>query len=92
MDSSQATKTLRELAKKGCIIISRHCREQMEKRNVTTEDILRVLMWGSIKDIKKNDEHDNWKIEVKGKDLDGDKLTVQAAVNEEKRTIVITVY
>jgi len=31
-------------------------------------------------------------MEVEGKDLDGDKLTVQAAVNEEERTIVITVY
>jgi len=92
MDRSQAKRTLRELAQKGCIIISRHCREQMKKRNVTTEDMLHVLMWGSIKEIKKNDKHDNWQMEVNGKDLDGDILTVQAAVSEEKRTIVITVY
>jgi Domain of unknown function (DUF4258) len=64
----------------------------MEKRNVTTEDILHVLMWGDIKEIKKNDRHNNWQMEVEGKDLDGDKLTIQAAVIEEERTIVITVY
>jgi hypothetical protein len=92
MDSNQAKQTLRKLAKEGCIVISRHCREQMEKRNVTTEDILHVLMWGDIQGIKKNDKHNNWQMEVEGKDLDGDKLTVQAAVSEEERTIVITVY
>ncbi len=64
----------------------------MKKRNVTTEDILYVLMWGDIKEIKKNDKRNSWKIEIKGKDLDGDKLTVQAAVNEDERTIIITVY
>lgn len=92
MDSNQAKQTLRRLAQEGCIVISNHCREQMKKRNVTTEDILYVLLWGDIKEIKKSDITNDWKAEVKGKDLDGDPLTVQAAVSEDERTIIITVY
>ena len=92
MNRDQAERILRNLAKVGCIIISNHCRAQMHKRNVTTDDLLHVLMWGNIIEIKKNDKHNNWQMEVEGKDLDGDKLTVQAAVSEEERTIVITVY
>ncbi len=92
MDINQAREVLRRLARQGCIIISNHCRAQMEKRNVIMDDILHVLMWGNIKKIEKNTKHNNWKIEVEGQDLDDDQLTVQAAVNEDERTIVITVY
>ena len=54
-----AKSTLRNLSKTGGIIISKHCSEQMKKRNVTTEDILYVLMWGDIKEIKKNDKRNS---------------------------------
>jgi len=76
----------------GNIIISKHCSAQMEKRNVTTDDILNVLIWGKIIEIEKNTQHDNWEIEVEGQDFDGDQLTVHAAANEDERTIIITVY
>lgn len=92
MNRDQAKTTLRNLAKVGCVVISNHCRAQMQKRNVTTDDILHILMWGNIKKIEENTKHNNWKIEVEGQDLDDDQLTVQAAVNEDERTIVITVY
>ena len=64
----------------------------MKERNVDAQDILYVLMWGDIIEIKRNTVHNNWKWKVRGKDLDDDLLTVQAAVNEDERTIVITVY
>lgn len=92
MDKNQAKKILRNLSKTGSIILTKHCSKQMIRRNVTTEDILFVLMWGNIENIKKDNEYNTWKIEIKGNDLDGDKLVVQAAVNEEENTIIITVY
>jgi len=92
MDRKQAKKILRKLAIHGCIIISNHCRAQMKKRKVTTEDILNVLIWGRIIEVEKNTKHNNWKLKVEGQDFDGDQLTVHAAVNEDERTIIITVY
>ena len=92
MNSDQAKEIIRELAKQGCIIISDHCRTRMQERNVTTDDRLYVLMWGNIDKIKKNTKYNNWKLEVEGRDLNDDQLTVQATVNEDERTIVITVY
>lgn len=92
MDRNQAREKIRDLAKLGCIVTSRHCRARMRKRNVTTEDILYVLMWGDIINIEKDTEYNNWKCEVEGKDLDDDMLTVQAAVSEDNRTIIITIY
>ena len=49
-------------------------------------------MWGDIKAVKKDAQHSNWKCEVEGKDLEDDILTVQAAVSEDEKTIIITVY
>lgn len=93
MDINQAKQTLRNLSKEGCLITSKHCREKMQERSVTMEDILNVLMWGNVNNSKKDDNYDNWKMEIEGNDLDGDKLTVQVAVNEAERAIfIITVY
>lgn len=92
MNKDQAKEIIRKLAKYGCILITNHCRAQMRKRNVTTDDILHVLMWGDIKTVQKDAKYSNWKCEVEGKDLEDDVLTVQAAVSEDERTIIITVY
>jgi len=92
MNKDQAKEILRKLAKHGHIITCNHCRTQMRERNVTTEDILYVLMWGKIKNIERDTKHINWKCEVEGKDLNDDILTVQVGVSENERAIMITVY
>jgi hypothetical protein len=93
MDEKRAKKILSKISMHGCIIITSHCRAQMKERNVTTHDILNVLIWGNIKKFKKSTKHNNeWKIEIEGQDFDGDQLTVHAAVNEDERTVIITVY
>ena len=64
----------------------------MLKRNVSTEDILSVLMWGKIKSVKRDKSRQNFKCEIIGKDLDGENLTVIAAIEIESETIVVTVF
>ena len=92
MNKDRAKEVIREVAKVGNILLTDHCRTKMRERNVSTQDVLYVLMWGDVQEIKKDAEHNNWKCEIQGKDLEDDILTVQAAVSEDERTIVITVY
>lgn len=92
MNKDRAKEVIREVAKYGCIVTTKHCRDQMKVRNASMEDILHVLMWGDIKTVEKDIKHNNWKCKIEGKDLEDDILTIQAAVNEDERTIVITVY
>jgi citrate synthase len=92
MEKSEAKNILRNLAKYGKIAYSEHSIDQMISRNVTTEDILYVLMWGEIKNIKQDTVRHNWKCKVVGKTIDEEKLTVIAAIYSEIETIVITVF
>ncbi len=92
MDRNQAKEILKRFAIHGCIVTTKHCRDRMLDRGVTTEDILHALMWGNIKNIERDTEHNNWKCVIEGKDLENEILTVQAAVSEDERTIIITVY
>lgn len=65
----------------------------MRERDVTTEDILFVLLWGEVIEVKKDIEHQNWKCVVKGQDLDGEELTFLAGMNTDENSILcITVY
>ena len=92
MDNQLAREIIREVAKLGCILPSRHCREQMQARNVDMQDIMQVLVWGEVSDIREDKNHQNWKCMVTGLDCDGDNLVVQVAISEERRIFLITVY
>lgn len=93
MDENQARNYLRNIAKTGYILASQHCRRRMNERNVSTEDILHVLMWGETEELKYDDQHQNYKCQVKGDDLDGDVLILNVAVSEKNNSVFcITVY
>lgn len=93
MNIHQAKTLLRGFAKTGIIRTSQHCRDRMKERDVTTEDILNVLMRGSVSELEENKEFQNWKCVVEGHDLDGEKLTVVTAISDEENSILcITVY
>ena len=92
MNKNQAKTLLRHFAP-GCIKLSKHCRKRMLERNVTMDDILYVLMWGDVIEIKENIECQNWECKVKGTDTDGNELFFLAALNEHERSVLcITVY
>jgi hypothetical protein len=65
----------------------------MRERDVTTGDILNVLMWGEVLELEENKEFQDWKCLIKGNDLDGEELTFVAAIFKEENSIrCITVY
>ncbi len=81
MDKKEAKSLLKNLTR-DCIIITEHCKQRMRERDVVIDDILYVIMWGEVSDIEEDPEHNNWKCYVKGKDIEGDDLTVIAGINE----------
>ena len=65
----------------------------MAERNVTTDDFLQVIFWGEIISISEDKEHQNHSCKIKGKDTNGDDLTLQVAILEKDYSILcITVY
>jgi len=65
----------------------------MQERQITTDDVLNVFLWGEVTEIKYNKEHDSWQCKVIGKDIDGEDLVFVAGIYEHCHTVrCITVY
>ena len=65
----------------------------MQERQITTDDVLNVFLWGEVTEIKYNKEHDSWQCKVIGKDIDGEDLVFVACIYEHCHTVrCITVY
>lgn len=74
-------------------MLSGHCKERMLERNVTTDDILNVLIWGNLKESQANDNDQEFKCKLTGNDTEGDDLTIRVVVSiKEDSVICITVY
>ena len=92
MNKVQAQSLIRSVAKTGCIHLSSHCKKRMLERNISTDDILQVLMWGKVTEIKKAKKDFEWKIRVTGKDLDNSNLLIVATVDKNANTLIVTVF
>ena len=84
MDKAKAKDALRNISRYGSIATTKHTRQRMLQRGVTLDDIRHVLEWGKISKVQKDPEQ--------GKDLDEEKLVLQAAFVDELRCLIITVY
>ena len=72
---------------------TKHCRERMAERNVTMDDILHVASRGRVEKLKWDEEHQNWKCEVRGTDIDGYELVLVAVICErEQAALCVTVF
>ena len=87
MNKSQAEIYLRRYAD-SCLRLSKHCRERMEERDVTVDDILYVIYWGKIIELEENREYGNWLCTVKGFDIEGEELVFVAALNENENSVL----
>lgn len=87
MNKEQARTLLRYFAP-AMIRLTRHCRKRMRERDVSMDDILSVLNWGKITDLKWNEECQNWECTIEGKDTDGEDLIFVAAIDEEDRSVL----
>ena len=90
-----ALEKIRSILHDGSYVILPHCRQRMTKRNVTEEDILKVLNENGV--ISKPHEYDNqhqkWKYTVDGFDIEKDELTVVVNIITENWLVVtITIF
>jgi len=93
MDTEQAKTLIQQLANQGCIGFSNHCSKRMAERSVTADDFLNVLIWGQVQSVEKNQNTGHWKCEVSGHDIEGDRLTLQVAIDRvQNRVICVTVF
>ena len=93
MTKGEAKECLREFAQIDYFQQSVHCRERMKERQITTDDVLNVFLWGKVIEIEYKKEHDSWQCKVIGKDIDGEDLVFIAGIYEHCHTVrCITVY
>jgi hypothetical protein len=94
MDDQEVKVYIRNYLKlKGSITILKHCRERMTQRNVTIDDMLYVLNWGRITDLRWDDARQNYKCRVEGADIDGDDLVFIAAIDTDRNEVIcVTIF
>ena len=60
----------------------------MAERDVTVDDILNVIYWGDIIELKGDEEYGSWECTIKGLDIDGEKLVFVAALDENDTSVL----
>jgi len=93
MTKDEIKRCLREFAQGGYFQQSKHCRDRMLERQITTDDVLKVLLWGQVTEIEYNQEHGSWQCKVTGTDVENEPLVFIAGIYEHCYTVrCITVY
>ena len=93
MTKDEIKRCLREFAQGGYFQQSKHCRDRMLERQITTDDVLKVLLWGQVTEIENNQEHGSWQCKVTGTDVENEPLVFIAGIYEHCDTVrCITVY
>ena len=93
MTEEEARRLLRDIARNQWVRLTRHCRERMALRGVLMDDLMQVLLWGQVRDLRENPECDNWECMVEGLDIEGDPLSVKVAILESDFAVLcITVF
>ena len=89
----EAQETIRDIAKLGSIIPSKHCfHDSMDARNYSTQDLEFILKKGEVrKDPIWDNDHDNWKYEVEGKAIEGDKALVITVILSHRELFAVTI-
>jgi hypothetical protein len=88
-----AQQTIRDIAKFGFVTPSSHCfYDSMGNRNYSTQDLEFILKNGKVKkEPKWNHKHSDWKYEVEGKSIDGDKALVITVILSHRELFAVTI-
>jgi hypothetical protein len=94
LSPAEAYEAIQRLLSEGDVIAwSMHARQRARERGVTTDDVRRVLVMGTVSPSPEwNERFENWNYVVRGRDLDGIPLAVVIAlVPAQCRITVVTV-
>jgi protein-tyrosine-phosphatase len=95
LSQDEAKEKILLILSEGIYDITEHCRrDSMTRRNVSDDDIIIALENGEVQDKPEwEDNHQNWKYKVVGRDTDNDKLTLITVIIEKDLTLrIITVW
>jgi hypothetical protein len=93
MTKEEIKRCLREFAQNGYFQQSKHCRDRMIERQITIDDVLKVMLWGEVTEIEYNQVQDSWQCKVTGTDVDNEPLVFIAGIYKSCYTVrCITVY
>ena len=92
LSTEEATREIRGIAKLGSIILSDHILYDHPDRNYDMQDVERVLSNGEVREPPEYDKkYDNWKYEMKGNAVEGDKATVVVTIVSHREIFCITI-
>ena len=93
LTSKEAQKKIREIAKWGSVIWTRHIfYDSMNDRNYSSQDIDFILREGTVKEPPEYDkDYCNWKYKVEGKAIDGDRAIVITVIQSYRELLAITI-
>lgn len=91
---AEALTKIQVVLAEGIVDFSVHCRRRMRERGVDDLDVIHVLRHGRIlRKAEWDDDHNNWKYRIEGRDIEGDELTVITVIFEMSLSLInVTVF
>jgi hypothetical protein len=93
LNSSEATKRIREIVRFGEIRTTAHCRRRMAERSFTFQDLVSVLLNGAILDNPEYDERcGRHRHQVRGSTIEGDSAVAVTVILGFRSLLVVTIF
>jgi hypothetical protein len=90
IDAKRIKETILKIANSGGLVLTDHVEQKMSERNFTIRDVINVLLNGRLKKKRGFDEeYQEWKYSIVGRDIDGTKLSIVFTINELERLLVL---
>jgi hypothetical protein len=92
LDPEQAERKINGIARFGSIIPTGHLTDRMYERSYDFQDLEKVLSLGKVRKPPEYDEkHNQWKYQVEGEVIDGEKATVVVTILSRNEIQGITI-
>jgi hypothetical protein len=94
LEPKDAERVIREIARNGQLMLSKHCRLQsMPQRNITFQDLVTVLLNGAVdRPAEYDQEHNQYKYRVAGETLDEEETVIISVILDHRSLFVVTVF
>ena len=94
LSKSEAIDTCRKYLSEGKVTWSPHLKQRMEERNISIGDVINAVEGGKIVKMPEwKADYGEYNYLIRGKDIEGVKLTVKVAISQKKEMLTfITVF
>ncbi len=92
MKPRRVLRRIRELARTGRYVLTKHGYEEMKADGLSILDVENCLITGALVEWQRDRESSQWKFLVEGATLSGDRAAVVAKLGPNGELFIITVY